>query len=527
MKKQLTYILFVTLSALLAASCGKFGDINKDPNKISQDNTRNLFIRACQGTTFSVMSSSPAPQLDTYNPWTQIYPQYLGEGQNIQYTGLNINQFGVATYYRLFMRNLKTIVQRNQDEATKNETFVTLFGDGNDQIGVSMTLKAYYMMTLTDALGMLPYSEALMGDEGNFTPKYDSVKDIYEALDKELNEAYAMMSPSGIHLDGDYDIIYRGDMSKWRSLNASIRMCLAIKLSDVDPETGKARFAKAFADGGIVDNASNMSYPYLAENDNANPLYDNYFVSARRDFWPTGTLVDAFLALHDPRVLSYAKPNFKDSVNPITGIPWGITKDELATFKNTRNPSRLADRLIKIDAPFVMISAAKVKLMCAEAAVRGWISADANALYEDAIRLSFEEKGVAEELKNIQDDEEGWSKIQAKNALVTTVDAYLAQDAVKLTGTNAEKINKIAYQRWLNGFMQNGVEAWSDWRRLNVPALSAGHQAVSAGIQTVPYRMLYASDDTDQNRESFQEVIAAQGENEIYTRIWWDVADNK
>lgn len=46
------------------------------------------------------------------------------------------------------------------------------------------------------------------------------------------------------------------------------------------------------------------------------------------------------------------------------------------------------------------------------------------------------------------------------------VDEYLAQEAVAYTGTDADKINKIALQRWISGFMADGFEAWSDWRRL-------------------------------------------------------------
>ena len=94
---------------------------------------------------------------------------------------------------------------------------------------------------------------------------------------------------------------------------------------------------------------------------------------------------------------------------------------------------------------------------------------------------------------------------------------------MKLSGSTEEKIKQVAYQRWLNGFMQHGVEAWSDWRRLGVPELKVGGYAEQSGITHIPYRRVLSTDDWDQNRENYDAMVSAQGENSIDTRIWWDV----
>lgn len=99
------------------------------------------------------------------------------------------------------------------------------------------------------------------------------------------------------------------------------------------------------------------------------------------------------------------------------------------------------------DAPLTMYSAARVLLVEAEAAVRGWISADAKNLYEKAVAASFTAKGLT-----YTDD---------------VLQNYLAQDGVKFQGTDENKIMLIAKQRWINGYFEDGVEAWSDWRRLD------------------------------------------------------------
>lgn len=526
------FLPFLIALAIFITSCGDFGDINIDPNNPSEDDTRYLLIRAEQGVTHSAITSF-APSTSLYYPFTQLFPQYLGEGQNIQYTALNINNLSATDYYSIFIRNLMRIEQMCTDEALNNGPRVVNLGDVNAQIAIAKTLKGYYMMCIADIWGSMPHSEMVQGEAGNFTPKFDAVKDIYTAVDKELKEAYGLMNDRE-SVDGNYDIIYGGNMSNWKKLNASIRMAMAIKLSDVDAATGKARFADAYNQGGIMDNSANMTYQYLDENANASPLFENYFISGRVDFYPTSTLVDAFLKLHDARVMTYAAPQSENKHNIFCGAPWGMTKEELTTYKVDNPLSLLADQLVIRNYNLVLISAAKVKLMCAEAAVRGWISADANALYEDAIRLSYEEKGVAAMVSRYQSETHVYggaevsilSTIQSQSKLCLTADEYLAQPSVKLTGSNQEKIEKIALQRWLNGFMQNGIEAWSDWRRLNVPKLDVGDFARINNITHIPYRMVLSTDDWDQNRDNYNAMVSEQGENSIDTRVWWDVADN-
>ena len=50
--------------------------------------------------------------------------------------------------------------------------------------------------------------------------------------------------------------------------------------------------------------------------------------------------------------------------------------------------------MLAMDASLPVITAARVLLTEAEAAVRGWISADAKALYEAGIKSSFEQWGA-------------------------------------------------------------------------------------------------------------------------------------
>lgn len=466
--------------------CNDFGDINVDPNNPATPETRYLFTDAC--TYLYTFSLTP----NVYNPWTQFFPQYIAERQNVQYGTFSITDFQTSAYYYEYIQDLKMIIDLNEDEATVNELHVNKLGSPENQIAAARTLQAYYFMHMTDILGMLPYSEALQGPDGNFKPKYDTQEFIYEDLDKKLTDAYSQFNESGT-LDGTYDILYNGDIAKWKKLNASLRMMMAIKLADVDPAAGKERFARAYADGGITDNADLLAYKFLPEKDNQNPLYGNVVESGRKDFAPSEFLINQLKDYNDPRLEAYADPN---SRGEYIGVPIGINQSDIVNYPDVAS---FDPRFYAQDASVVVVSASHILLLEAEAAVRGWINGNAEDLYKQGIQASMDYYEV-----------EGF-------------DTYYAQPNVQFSGNDTEKIEKIAMQRWFANYMQNGVEAWSDWRRLNVPKIYPGP---ASAYTHVPYRRVYYPDDYNTNLDNYNAAIAAQGEDSFETRVWWDTKDN-
>ena len=93
----------------------------------------------------------------TYNPWNQLYPQYLSERKTIQHSTFLQSNYGIGTFYTEPLRNLETIIKLNTDETTRNESYVVSLGSSENQIAACRTLRAFIYMHLTDALGMLPY----------------------------------------------------------------------------------------------------------------------------------------------------------------------------------------------------------------------------------------------------------------------------------------------------------------------------------------------------------------------------------
>lgn len=203
---------------------------------------------------------------------------------------------------------------------------------------------------------------------------------------------------------------------------------------------------------------------------------------------------DQLIAYNDPRLAEYAVPNSKGEY---AGVPFGITQSEIVNYTDQAG---FNERYYQQNSPIVIISPSHILLIEAEAATRGWISADPEELYKEGIKASFAQYGIEDKF-----------------------DAYYAQADIKFDGSVTQKIEKIAMQRWLANYMQDGVEAWSDWRRLNVPKLYPGS---AAAVTHIPYRRVYYPDDYNTNLDNYNAAIAVQGADDMDTRVWWDVADN-
>ncbi len=485
----------IALSGLLLTQCNDFGDINTSPNSPSQPDTRFLYVGATRRAipTFQIngaMGNSPS-----YDPWTLYIPQYISEKVNIQYTNFNLLTFSTGTaYYTGPLRSLNKIIELNSNEETKNNPAVLAFGGNINQIALARTLKAYIYMHLTDALGMIPYSDALKGYEGIFQPAYDSQQTIYTGLNTELEQAYQQFDESS-PLDATHEILYNGDIAKWKKFNASVRMQLAIKLFKVDAANGKTRFAKAYNDGFIRNNNDIFEFKYLKETNNQHPLYENIIISGRRDFYPSATIVDTLLAYNDPRLFEYVE---EAPAGGYSGMPFGLTTGDAAAIP-TNTLSTFKTKYYEQDAPAVLITPSVMLLAAAEAAERGWITASAQSLYEEAITAGLTQHGIS----------------------AGDVTAYLAEPKVAyLTGgTQDERIAQIAMQKWIASYLQDGIEAWSDFRRLGIPDLRPGPNTT---ITALPRRKLYHTDDYNANKANYNAAIAAQGADAINTRVWWD-----
>lgn len=524
MKQFKTILLSALTASILVTACNPadFGDINVDPNNPATPYTNYLFTYACTYVPYFVLGSAT----NGYDPWQQEWPGYLSESKNNQYGPLaTTSQYStVSTIYLYALRNLNQVIEMNEDEDQRDEANVVGLGYYANQIAAAKTLSAFYYMSVSDIVGPIVFTEAFQGkSKDNWTPKYDAQDKVYEGLDAMLKEAYAQFNEDE-DLDSGADVLYGGDVAKWKKFNASLRMLLAIKMCDVDPTNGKARFAAAYADGGMTTNADSFMYTY----DDLTPNRLYYWVSpdysgAGFNAVPNKFIVDKMKELKDERMFAYfdiegyrgkrSETDFpRNSLNSFYGVPFGLSSNAAVNAWTTVCCS-INNDLLKIDATVPVIPTARVLFTEAEAAFRGWIDADPKALYEAGIKASFEQWKVD-------------SHYPAKYEPIG-VAAYIASEGVAYE--EAKALEQIATQRWIASYMSDGVEAWADWRRLDIPHMPVGPGAIDSGNKHYPYRLaFYADTDAKYNTANYKEAVKllTGGVDDVNSRLWWDVADN-
>lgn len=514
MKKILSiFVSALAAASMLFTSCdpSDFGDINKSPNAPSTAYTTYLFTNACRYVPYFVLGSAT----NGYNVWQQAWPGYLSECKNNQYGVLGVtSEFGVGTYYLYALKNLQYIIDMNEDPDQKDEVNVACFGTTANQIAVAKTLMGFYYMSISDIIGPIVISEAFQGaTEDNWTPKYDTQEEAYTILDNTLKEAYSQFDVNG-SLDGNADVLYGGDIAKWKKFNASLRMLMAIKLCDVDPNTGKTRFAAAYADGGMTDPADGLDFTY--DDLNWNMLYywcGTDYAGAGYGWAPNKFIVDQMKEFKDPRMFEYFEiEGYKGKRDPAVfprdqytsfyGVPFGLV-DNAAVNAWVDCCASVNSKMTQMNSTLPVIPAARVLLTEAEAAYRGWISADPQTLYEAGIKASFDWWGA------------------------DGADAYVKSTEVAYKQSNG--LEQIALQRWIAGYLADGIEAWSDWRRLDIPYLPVGPGAVDAGNMSYPYRLAFsASQGPRYNTANYEAALKdISGPDVSTSRVWWDVADNR
>src|SRR5215204_1898769 len=281
--KKLYIIILGTLSLI---SCNKFDDdINKDPNRPDKASGTQLIANAA--LSLSGLSSSPQGE---------YHAQYLAE---TQYPGASLYPDGGTNFYSLYygpLMNLETVLQ--------SKDLSILEGPVANQLAVAKILKAYFFWHITDRWGDVPYTEALKGDK-DFTPKYDTQESIYNALFQLLDEANSMIVSGSI----SNDIIYGGDMTKWKKLANTIHLLMALRLSEVNATKAASEFNKAMNAGIMTSNSDNLVYKHLSEANNQNYWYGQ-IINLKREWWAlTKTLVDYIKPASDPRLPVYGRKN--------------------------------------------------------------------------------------------------------------------------------------------------------------------------------------------------------------------------
>ncbi|HEY1214234.1 MAG TPA: SusD/RagB family nutrient-binding outer membrane lipoprotein, partial [Bryobacteraceae bacterium] len=165
--------------------------------------------------------------------------------------------------------------------------------------------------------------------------------------------------------------------------------------------------------------------------------------------------------------------------------------------------------LKSVSQPAVMITASESFFLQAEANLRGWIGAAGDDVnnFNSGVTASFEYLGAATS---------GQTPDQ-------TAAAYVAQSGNKQTNYSActtfdEKLACIIRQKWLAMNSITPFEAWSDYRRLGLPADIPISVSLYRDGPNIPVRILYPTSEYTTNAAN----VGAEGTIDGHTsKIFW------
>ena len=327
----------------------------------------------------------------------------------------------------------------------------------------------------------MPYSQAL--DIDNISPAYDDAQTIYADLFTRLDAAIASIDVAFMGFK-EGDLVYYGDMAKWRTFAYSLKLKMAITVADIAALNPGGNAANVFASSG-----ANATFTYLGESPNTNPIWVDLVASGRYDWVVANTLIDKMKTLNDPRLPLYCEQNLGAGV--YTG---GIYGDNNSYSSYTH----ITGTIQVPDWRGLLMSYSEVQFYLAEAATRGFIAGSADGYYNEAIRAS------------IVDDWGG-----------TAGDAttYLADPNVAFPtgGTTDAKLDAIATQSWIASY-DRGLIGWTTWRRLDAPTFNLPALTGSP----VPNRYTYPAVEQTLNGGNYTSASSAIGGDTQASKIFWD-----
>ena len=379
-------------------------------------------------------------------------------------------------------------------------------------VSIGRILKVYLFHQLTDAYGDIPYFDANKGyTDQILTPNYDPQQKIYEGMFKELQESIAAFDNTKA-TPALSDIVYKGDITKWKKFANSLMLRLALRIMKVDPANSTKYINQAIAGGLLTSNADNFVVTHQPNSNHtttANGAVHVFISSSYLGRWRlSSAFVDSLKNHNDPRTTVYSMR---------TTAPFNSWHDGDHTFANqrgfpqfggvttSRDSFSTANYLTfaRYDAPYIHLSYAEVEFQLAECVVRGIITGDDKAYYENGVRAAMGELSVFGSAGVVTSSQQ---------------DAYLLANPYN----SAYALNMINTQYWIETFT-NWYETWANMRRSGYPdTYSKLDQSISANFGAqLPRKLLYPASEVAANPH-VQDAISRQGLEVTTTRVWWD-----
>lgn len=477
--KKINILLLLTL---FIVGCNDFESYQTDPNR-STTATPGLLLTNIEVSAFNSISLDAA--------LASRHLVNINLASDFQYYNWTQGSFGNYSLLRQ-VRKMEELAEESNDI---------------NYLAIGKFFRAYLNDELSKQFGDIPYSKALKGDEGLYTPEYDRQEDIYSDILRLLREASQEISELNGAISGD--VVYDGDHLKWEKLINSFRLRMLISLSK---KTGNPNFDVIDEFRDIVENPDqypifasnedNCAYDYSFEAGNIYPFYQKAYILTAHVM--EESFIERLKGLQDPRLFKIADQDERSA---------GMDSLDFSTYSGFNGSDRIdtnTDRLgngegSPIDYRYIndpepeqnlAFSYAELEFTLAEAAQRGWITDDPASHYQAGIEASMKYYGISGD----------------------AIAEYLSNPDVVYDPANG--LEMILKEKHTAMFLNSGWEPFYNQRRTGLPEFDvSGNGILNDGM--IPKRWMYPIDEIELNLENLTKAIDRQYSSDNINETMW------
>jgi len=519
-KTPLKLVTAVMLAGLvLVMSCtNEFESLNTNHNAIAKVSTAELpflFTKA--------LSAAPNSQ------WNYQVAQNLFADQYAQYFACEATYFGSD---RLVINQNWVGAQFNPmytDVAPQLQSIFASTDENSVEWQVASIWWVYTFHRVTDYWGPIPYFK--IGIKDTSVP-YDSQDKIYEDFFLRLTNAVNVLktkTDQTAFTNPVYDIVYGGDVNKWIRFANSLRLRLALRISNVDPARAKTE-AEAAVAGGVM--ATSPADDALVQRSQKGSDGNGLAIMEWNEFRMSASMESVLKGYDDPRMPEYFLPSVK--TGDYEGLRNGLTSAQLtdegglnSTDYNSHHGPRWSPSDIGGTSDYLATSqnvmcTAESYFLRAEGALKGWaMGGTAKNLYEAGIKNSFLQWGIAAD---------AGAYAASTNVPVAPNDFLnsppMTNIPVAFGATQTIQEEQIATQKWIAMFPE-GVEAWADYRRSHklklYPVVNSDNPLITNTSTQWLRRMPFLLSEQQTNKAAVEAAIPLlKGPDNTQTPLWWD-----
>jgi len=476
------FIYFLLPAVLLLGSCKKYLNVNTSPN-----NPQTVPSTVLLPTTTIGIAFANSNDLDRA---TSAIMQHIAGVAN-QTQGYDVYNFSGAfdnqwngEIYGGSINNCQTLI--NLDSSTSPA-----------YSGIAKLEMAYAYSLATDIWGDVPYSQA--GQPSTYLyPRFDKVQDIYQGnASLGIRSLFDLVASGMADLDKTSffkpktdDIVYGGDLTKWKRMGNSLLLKFAIMLTNTNPTLAKSVISSVLSGNNFInDNSLDFEVPFGSGTGNQNPIYNFNYVNRTGDQMLSLRLLNLMNGLNDTLRLAkfFTKPN---------GAFVGFDNGSNVVAPAVAGRSQYGTYLIGVtgNAPIRLLTNFQANFILAEAALILGTPGDPNAYYQAGIKASMTKVGMSS------------SDISTYFAANPTV--------VTLTGSTQDMLKQIITQKYI-AWIGNGIEVFDDYRRTGYPVLALPNNPGGDDPTVIPTRLPYTNTELSTNPN------APNPRPLVDVKLWW------